>query len=75
MYRHGVGASERIRMEIRRAWQFRFNWWFKSRSTPDIQKRCEFLVRAIEKEIEDRHKLEDDERKPTSPERDEDKTS
>lgn len=75
MYRHGVGASERIRMEIRRAWQFRFNWWFKSRSTPDIQKRCEFLVRAIEKEIEDRHKLEDDERKASSPERDEDKTS
>ncbi len=32
MQRHGYGANERIRMEIRRAWQFRFNWYFKSRS-------------------------------------------
>ena len=60
MYRHGYGASERIRMEIRRAWQFRFNWWFKSRSTPEIQKRCDFLVRAVEKENEDLHKAEDE---------------
>lgn len=59
MYRHGYGAAERIRMEIRRAWQFRFNWWFKSRSTPEIQKRCDFLVRSIEKENEDSHKAED----------------
>jgi SWI/SNF-related matrix-associated actin-dependent regulator of chromatin subfamily A member 5 len=75
MYRHGVGASERIRMEIRRAWQFRFNWWFKSRSTPEIQKRCEFLVRAIEKEIEDLHKIEDGEAKTSSPERVDELTS
>ena len=26
MYRHGFGAAERIRMEIRYAWQFRFDW-------------------------------------------------
>lgn len=26
MYRHGFGAAERIRMEIRNAWQFRFDW-------------------------------------------------
>ena len=32
MHKHGYGATERIRMEIRRAWQFRFNWYFKSRS-------------------------------------------
>lgn len=32
MHRHGFGANERIRMEIRRAFQFRFNWYFKSRS-------------------------------------------
>lgn len=32
MHRHGFGANERIRLEIRRAWQFRFDWYFKSRS-------------------------------------------
>lgn len=32
MQRHGFGANERIRLEIRRAFQFRFNWYFKSRS-------------------------------------------
>ena len=38
MYRHGYGAAERIRMEIRRAWQFRFDWYFKSRTAVEIQK-------------------------------------
>lgn len=50
MFRHGFGAAERIRMEIRRAWQFRFDWYFKSQSSEDIQKRCELLVRIIERE-------------------------
>jgi SWI/SNF-related matrix-associated actin-dependent regulator of chromatin subfamily A member 5 len=59
MYRHGYGAAERIRMEIRRAWQFRFDWYFKSRSALDIQKRCDLLVRIVEREIEDLHKKEE----------------
>jgi len=50
MYRHGYGAAERIRMEIRRSWQFRFNWFFKSRSAQEIQKRCDLLVRTVERE-------------------------
>lgn len=50
MYRHGYGAAERIRMEIRRAWQFRFDWYFKSQSAADIQKRCDVLIRVIERE-------------------------
>jgi SWI/SNF-related matrix-associated actin-dependent regulator of chromatin subfamily A member 5 len=53
MYRHGYGAAERIRMSIRRAWQFRFDWYFKSRSALEIQKRCDFLVKIVEKENED----------------------
>jgi SWI/SNF-related matrix-associated actin-dependent regulator of chromatin subfamily A member 5 len=53
MHRHGYGAAERIRMEIRRAWQFRLDWYFKSRSTAEIQKRCDLLVRLIEKENSD----------------------
>lgn len=53
MYCHGYGAAERIRMAIRRAWQFRFDWYFKSRSAQEIQKRCDVLVKIIEKENDD----------------------
>lgn len=56
MYRHGYGAAERIRMEIRRAWQFKFDFYFKSRSATEIQKRCDLLVRIIEKENDDLNK-------------------
>jgi SWI/SNF-related matrix-associated actin-dependent regulator of chromatin subfamily A member 5 len=58
MHRHGYGAAERIRMEIRRAWQFRFDWYFKSRNATEIQKRCDFLVRVIERENDDLRKKE-----------------
>ena len=60
MYRHGYGAAERIRMEIRRAWQFRFDWYFKSRSGQEIQKRCDAIVKIIERENEDVRKREAD---------------
>ena len=63
MYRHGFGAAERIRMEIRRAWQFRFDWYFKSRSSQEIQKRCELLVKVVEKENEEIRKKEEEEQK------------
>jgi SWI/SNF-related matrix-associated actin-dependent regulator of chromatin subfamily A member 5 len=61
MYRHGYGAAERIRMEIRRAWQFRFDWFFKSRSAREIQKRCDLLVRVLERENEELRKKEEEE--------------
>lgn len=64
MYRHGYGAAERIRMEIRRAWQFRFDWYFKSRSAQEIQKRCDMLVRVVERDnAEVREKEAEEERK------------
>jgi len=58
MHRHGYGASERIRMEIRRAWQFRFDWYFKSRNAQEIQKRCDVLVKIVERENEEVRKKE-----------------
>lgn len=61
MHRHGYGSAERIRMEIRRAWQFRFDWYFKSRSAHEIQKRCDTIVKIVEKEIEDYRKEEAEE--------------
>lgn len=59
MYRHGYGAAERIRMEIRRAWQFRFDWYFKSRPASEIHRRCELLIKIIERENEELRKKEE----------------
>jgi SWI/SNF-related matrix-associated actin-dependent regulator of chromatin subfamily A member 5 len=70
MHRHGFGAAERIRMEIRRAWQFRFNWYIKSRTAVDLQKRCEILVKILERENEEVRKKEEEDgqrkRKPSA---------
>lgn len=59
MHRHGYGAARRIQLEIRRAWQFRFNWYFKSRSPQEIQKRCDLLIRVVEREVEEHREKED----------------
>jgi SWI/SNF-related matrix-associated actin-dependent regulator of chromatin subfamily A member 5 len=67
IHRHGYGAAERIRMEIRRAWQFRFDWYFKSRSAQEIQKRCDTIVKIVEKEIEEIRKKEEAEENAETP--------
>jgi len=58
MHRHGYGQWERIRGEIRRAWQFKFDWFFKSRNAAELQRRGDVLLRCIEKENEDIAKKE-----------------
>lgn len=62
MYKHGYGMAERIRMSIRRAVQFRFDWFFKSRNAQEIQKRCDAVVRMVEKENDEVRKVEEKER-------------
>ncbi|RKP06110.1 Homeodomain-like protein [Thamnocephalis sphaerospora] len=50
----GYGAEdvyERIRREIRKSDRFRFDWFFKSRTTIELQRRCNTLVQLIEKEF------------------------
>ncbi|KAJ0389033.1 hypothetical protein P43SY_011528 [Pythium insidiosum] len=52
-----------IRDEIRKAWQFRFDWFFKSRTIGELQKRGEMLTRMIERENEElksKHSKEED---------------
>ncbi|KAI0564687.1 chromatin-remodelling complex ATPase ISWI2 [Gracilaria domingensis] len=49
----GYGRWEDIKLEVRRAWQFRFNWWFKSRTPVELKRRVDVLVRLIEKENEE----------------------
>ena len=50
----GYGNFEELKMEIRKAWEFRFDWFFKSRTAVELQRRCDSLIRVIEKEDEDR---------------------
>ena len=38
---------------MRRHWRFRFDWFFKSRTPQELGRRCETLIRLIEKEMED----------------------
>lgn len=58
MHRYGYGNWERMRMAIRHAWQFKFDWFFKSRNALELQRRCDFLIRSIEKENEEFERLE-----------------
>jgi hypothetical protein len=46
----GYGSWEEIRAEIRNAWEFRFDWFFRSRTSDEIKRRCDTLIRLIEKE-------------------------
>lgn len=49
----GYGKWEDIKFEARKAWQFRFNWWFKSRTPVELKRRVDVLVRLIERENEE----------------------
>jgi SWI/SNF-related matrix-associated actin-dependent regulator of chromatin subfamily A member 5 len=49
----GYGNWEELKIAIRQAWQFRFDWFIKSRTPLELQRRCETLTRLIEKENEE----------------------
>lgn len=49
----GYGRWEDIKLEVRKAWQFRFNWWLKSRTPMELKRRVDALIRLIEKENEE----------------------
>lgn len=49
----GYGRWEDIKLEVRKAWQFRFNWWLKSRTPLELKRRVDVLIRLIEKENEE----------------------
>lgn len=65
LHHHGYGQWEKIRREIRfnnhasgsRGFNnyqqvFQFDWYLKSRSSIDIERRCDVLLRMVEKEYE-----------------------
>ena len=52
MQEHGYGDSTPILADIPAQNQFRFDWYLKSRNAVELQRRCDTLVRIIEKELD-----------------------
>jgi SWI/SNF-related matrix-associated actin-dependent regulator of chromatin subfamily A member 5 len=46
----GYGAWDALKVEIRRSEQFRFNWFMKSRTGEELHRRCDALIRILERE-------------------------
>lgn len=44
---------ERLRREVRNSPAFRFDWFIKSRTSTELQRRCSTLIGLIEKEIDE----------------------
>jgi len=45
----GYGAWDQLKLEIRKAWQFKFDWFLKSRTPLELNRRVDTLIRLIEK--------------------------
>ncbi|KAI7864689.1 SNF2 family N-terminal domain-containing protein [Spinellus fusiger] len=52
-----------IRAEIRQAPQFRFSWFLKSRSSQEIQRRCNTLIGLVQKEYYELEQIAYEEKK------------
>ena len=50
----GYGAWDEMRAEIRRSEQFRFDFFLKSRTPVELSKRCDALIRLLEKDAFER---------------------
>ena len=53
MNKLGYGNWDQLKQEIRKSWLFRFDWFFKSRTAVELQRRGDVLIRMIEKERDD----------------------
>ncbi len=51
--RLGYGRWDDIKVEVRRSWQFRFDWFLRSRTPTELKRRVDSLIRLIERENEE----------------------
>lgn len=49
----GYGEWEALREEVRKCWLFRFDWFLRTRTTTELQRRVDTLIRVIERENEE----------------------
>merc|ERR1719323_1733302 len=54
---------EELRAAVRAAPQFRFDWFIKSRTAMELQRRCNTLITLTERENEEKEKADEKERK------------
>jgi len=63
VHKLGWGCWDELKAEIRKSYLFRFDWFFKSRLPQELQKRCDQLVRLVEKEYDEIEEKEKEKRK------------
>lgn len=51
--RVGYGNWDQLKTEIRKSRRFPFDWFIKSRTPQELSRRCDILIRLIEKEFEE----------------------
>lgn len=54
----GFGNWDELKAQIRQHWQFRFDWFIKSRTPKELGRRVETLITLIEKEMSEPRKRE-----------------
>lgn len=62
----GYGSWDELKAAIRDHWRFRFDWFFKSRTPQELARRCDTLIRLVEKENEEVEAAEREERKKST---------
>ena len=56
MFKYTYGYWDLLKNELRNSPYFLFNWVVQTRTTIDIQKRCDFLITQFKKELYDKPK-------------------
>ncbi|TPX32545.1 hypothetical protein SmJEL517_g04395 [Synchytrium microbalum] len=68
--RFGYGtddAYEKIKQELKKSPMFRFDWFVKSRTVAEVQRRCGSLITMIQKELDEPNKAGGDASAPAGP--------
>lgn len=53
VWKLGYGRWDEIKLEARKEWRFRFDWYLRSRSAQELKRRADVLIRGIQKENEE----------------------
>eukprot|EP00850_Spirogloea_muscicola_P003093 SM000012S25355 [mRNA] locus=s12:642329:650370:+ [translate_table: standard] len=58
MHRLGYGCWDELKAELRKSAIFRFDWFVKSRNPMEIARRCDTLIRLVERENQETEERE-----------------
>lgn len=63
VHKVGYGNWEELKTEFKTSSSFQFDWYVKSRSAQELARRCDTLIRLIEKENQEYEERERQARK------------